>query len=386
MASTINADTSNGVIITPDTSGEIELQANGVTKAKVTANGLQDANGNSLRGGMYRNLIINGDMQIAQRGTSVSGITSTTSYLTVDRFIHSIASLGTWTSSQDTDAPEGFGSSLKLECTASASLASNSIIEIQQIFEGQNLQQLKKGTANAESITISFWVKSNKIGDYVVGLLDNDNARDRASLYTINTANTWEKKTVTFEGDTTGALDNDNNGSLRIRMCLGAGTNFTTGTLASTWQATVGVNRAVGQTVNLADSTSNYINITGVQLEVGSGASDFEFLPYDVQLNRCQRYYTRLGKGAVGEIYTSTNGDFGLTFPVEMRSSPSVTHIANYNVTNIATGGYTVTDTITNPSAGLGTSGTMIRVTSSGMATGVAVIDSGNNVGFDSEL
>jgi len=270
-----------------------------------------------------KNLIINGNMQIAQRGTSVAGITSTTSYLTVDRFFHSITNIGTWTSSQDTDAPEGFGSSLKLECTASASLASNSLIEILQVFEGQNLQQLKKGTANAESVTISFWVKSNKIGNYVVGLLDNDNGRDRASLYTINTANTWEKKTVTFEGDITGALDNDTNGSFRIRMCLGAGTNFTTGTLASTWQATVNANRAVGQ-VNLADSTSNYINITGVQLEVGTEATPFENRMYSTELAMCQRYYQLIDHLSLSAARTTTQIETSFMFPVWMRTAPTI--------------------------------------------------------------
>src|SRR6056300_1435932 len=108
MASTINSSTSNGIVITPDTSGEIELQANGVTKAKVTANGLQDANGNSITGGMYRNLIINGDMQIVQRGTSATGKT-TSGYYTVDRFREEVSSAGTWTFTQDTDVPTGQG-------------------------------------------------------------------------------------------------------------------------------------------------------------------------------------------------------------------------------------------------------------------------------------
>jgi len=127
MASTINADTTNGVVVTSDTSGEIELQSAGVTKAKVTANGLQDANGNSLRGGSFRNLIINGNMQIAQRSTSVASISSGSTYNTIDRFKTVLSSAGTWTQTQSTDVPtgQGFASSLKMDCTtANASLAS----------------------------------------------------------------------------------------------------------------------------------------------------------------------------------------------------------------------------------------------------------------------
>ena len=326
MASTINADTSNGVIITPDTSGEIELQANGVTKAKVTANGLQDANGNSLRGGSYRNFIINGDMRIAQRGTSVTGIT-TTGYQTVDRmrFVNNTA--GTWTNTQDTDVPtgQGFANSFKLQCTtADASLASTDALQIQTRLEGQNLQHLKKGTSSAEKVTLSFWVKSNKTGTYIVEARDMDNTRHFPKSYTIDTADTWEKKTITFDGDTTGTLDNDNNVSFDLQWWLGSGTDYTSGTLPSTWESIVDANRAVGQ-VNLADSTSNYINITGVQLEIGEGASDFENLPYDVSLARCQRYF-QWAAGS-GNALNTTQGLIGIKFLTEMRANPTATLI-----------------------------------------------------------
>ena len=295
MATTINANNTDGVVITPDTSGELELQANGVTKAKVTANGLQDANGNSLRGGSFRNLIINGDMQIAQRGTSSSGYSSGDTYLTLDRWRSNVNTAGTWTMSQDTDVPtgQGFASSMKWDCTtANASLSASSYFYATQYLEGQMLQHLKKGTSSAESVTLSFWVKSNKTGTYTVFLYDVDNTRLISKAYTVDVADTWEKKTITYAGDTTGALGNDNGRSLDVRFMLVAGTDWSSGTLQTSWGANVTANRAVGQ-VNLADSTSNYINITGVQIEVGEGASDFEFLPYDVQLARCQRYYEK---------------------------------------------------------------------------------------------
>jgi hypothetical protein len=316
--------------MTPDTSGEIELQANGVTKAKVTANGLQDANGNSLRGGMYRNLIINGDMRIAQRGTSVSGITLR-GYYTVDRFTlggDGTVGGGAWTQSQSTDVPtgQGFASSFKMQCTtANTSLASNKHCIIAQHIEGQNCQHLKFGTSSAQSLTLSWWVKSNKTGTYILELITS-NARTISKAYTINTADTWEKKTITIEGDTdaSGTIDNDNTIGIQTHFWLVTGTDRSSGTLATSWQALNNPDRAVGQ-VNLLDSTSNYINITGVQLEVGSGASDFEFLPYDVQLQRCQRYALLLGDGLSGQARTTSSTFLCPSFYQQMRATPTVT-------------------------------------------------------------
>jgi len=247
----------------------------------------------------FRNIIINGDMSIAQRGTSTSGLGSdgATTYV-LDRFkfqVNGSVSTARYTVSQDTDVPtgQGFVKSSKIDVTtADASLNSAYYSFYRQEIEGQNLQYLKKGTANAESITMSFWVKSNKTGTYICEIDDNDNSRNINKSYTINSADTWEKKTITFAGDTTGTLDNDNGSSFRIFWWLAAGTDFTSGTLATDWESTVNANRAVGQ-VNLADSTANEWYITGVQLEAGEVASDFEFLPIDVNLQRCERYYEK---------------------------------------------------------------------------------------------
>jgi len=277
----------------------------------------------------FRNIIINGDMSIAQRSTSVASIT-TSNYYTVDRFNMAITTLGTWTQSQSTDVPsgQGFAKSFKIECTtADASPASGDVLQIQQKFEGQNLQYLKYGTANASSLTLSFWVKSNKTGTYVASFYNNDNARQISKSYTIDTADTWEKKTVTYAGDTVGALDNDNASSLLLILYMGAGTDFTSGTLATSWNSYVAANACVGQ-VNLADSTSNYINITGVQLEAGTTASDFEFLPYDVNLQRCQRYYQSIGGVtsagiATGTCQSATQARVSTHYITTMRASPS---------------------------------------------------------------
>jgi len=341
MVAKINADVTNGVVITSDTSGELELQANGVTKAKVTANGLQDANGNSLRGGSYRNLIINGDMQIAQRGTSSAGNTGN-GYTTVDRFYNWITGAGTWTMSQDSDAPtgQGFSNSFKMACTtANASLGSTGRFAILQIIEGQNLQNLKWGTANAESITLSFWIKSNKTGTYTLGLNQTNSVPATwhiAKTFTIDSADTWEKKTLTISENASTDIRNSNEWGLRVLIYCAGGSNFTSGTLATSWEAQVSANAISSSNVNLADSTSNYINITGLQLEVGSGASDFEFLPYDVQLQRCQRYYFQYAgdtgtRFSTGYVYASTLSWHVVYPPVTMRSGPTLSY-ANWEV------------------------------------------------------
>jgi len=282
----------------------------------------------------FRNILINGDMSIAQRGTSFSSVSAGNGTYPVDRFRNNMGTAGTWTISQDTDVPsgQGFATSVKYDCTtANASLSAGSFLIFEQQVEGQNLQYLKKGTANAESLTLSFWVKSNKTGTYIAELYDNDNTRQISQAYTISSASTWEKKTITYAGDTTGAFGNDNGASLRLFLWLAAGSNYTSGTLNTSWNTTAVSNRVVGQ-VNLADDTANEWYITGVQLEAGTTASDFEFLPHDVNLQRCQRYYwqqissdsSTLRPVAVGSYIQNTYIEWITQFPVQMRATPSL--------------------------------------------------------------
>ena len=293
----------------------------------------------------FRNIIINGGMDLAQRGTSATGKTSGGIY-TVDRWYQDISSMGTWSFSQTTDVPtgQGFASSLKYDCTtADSSPAAGDKLNLQQKFEGQNLQYLKKGTSSAESTTASFWVKSNKTGTYICELQDVDNDRAISKSYTISSANTWEKKTITFPGDTSGALDNDNARSLDIIWYLGAGSNLTSGTLQTSWGSKVNANRAVGQ-VNLADSTSNEWYVTGVQLEAGSVASDFEFLPFDVNLQRCQRYYNLLVSGSgnpicIGSMYSSSALHGVIDLPTSMRVRPSIDQVTGTGYYTVYRGG-----------------------------------------------
>jgi hypothetical protein len=283
----------------------------------------------------FRNIIINGDMSIAQRGTSESGLTNGSSgYYTIDRwrYVENGSTTSQFTMSQDTDVPtgQGFAKSLKMDCTTAQNpIGSSDAIYMEQKFEGQNLQYLKKGTSSAESLTVSFWVKSNKTGDFGIALYDNDNGRIIGSVYTINSANTWEKKTVTFAGDTTGAFDNDNGHSLSVWFHLDAGADRKSADNTS-WGASSSTKQAYGQTVNLADDTANEWYITGVQLEAGTTASDFEFLPYDVNLQRCERYYHKNLANVAYWPTVSSNNSYRqgfYKFPSTMRATPTVSSV-----------------------------------------------------------
>jgi len=213
-----------------------------------------------------------------------------------------------------------------MDCTtADASPAASDVLAIQTKFEGQNLQYLKKGTANATSLTLSFWVKSTKTGTFIAELFDNDNTRQVSKSYTVSVSNTWEFKTVTFPADTTGAFTNDNGQSLTLVLYLGAGSNFTSGTLNTTWASNTTANRAVGQ-VNCADSTSNDFFITGVQLEAGTSATDFEFLPIDVNEFRCLRYYELFtGANVHSALYNGSTYLGHIQYKARKRTRPTLT-------------------------------------------------------------
>jgi len=275
-----------------------------------------------------RNLVINGDMQIAQRSTSVASLTAG-EYRTADRWFFGIDTQGTWTNSIENDAPtgSGFRKSFKVLCTtADASPAAGDSLNVQHRFEGQNLQHIKKGTAAAEQLTVSFWVKANVTGTYIVEFYDNDNTRQISKSYTVNASGTWEYKTITIPADTTGAFDNDNALSFEVIFWLGTGSDLTSGTLnSSSWNSVTAANRAVGQT-NLASATNNYWQITGVQLEVGATATPFEFLPAHLELAACKRYYHKsTGNEGFGTPGTTTQATMKLPLPVTMRATPTVT-------------------------------------------------------------
>ena len=341
-----------------------------------------------------KNLIINGNMAVSQRSSSTTGVTST-GYHACDRFKFLYTDAGTWTVSQSTDAPDGFANSFKVECTtAKSSLASDSRLFILHHLEGQNLQQLKKGTSAAESITLSFYVRTNKTGTYQVHVEDNDNIRIIGSTYTVSSANTWQKVTVTLAGDTTGALDNDNGDSFAVFFALVAGTDNSSGAVPTAWEAKTNADRGAGLNVNLADATSNYWQISGLQMEIGDVATPFEHESYAETLRKCQRYYYQtVYKGSSDTTYaigvaanSSTAAQCMAPFPVTMRAAPTFVvggDVAVYDGDSV--------NTITNISAnGSSTTSGTFNVDGSGLTTGrgVAIIanQSSEFLSFSSEL
>jgi hypothetical protein len=283
---------------------------------------------NSQIGGR-RNIIINGAMQVAQRGTSETGLGASSKYSTVDRFNHAFdGTAGRLTSSQVASGLNGFGNALKLDCTtADTSIAAGELFIIQQRIEGQDLQQLKKGTSDAEQVTLSFYAKVvGSSTDIVVELEDADNSRHVAKLFTLTTS--WARYTYTFPADTTGALDDDNASSFLVNFWLHAGSTYNSGTLATSWASKTESNRAVGAD-SFFSSTDNELFLTGVQLEVGSQATPFEHRSFGEEEQLCQRYFYRYIKGISQSIMTAagilTNFIQGnINFPTPMRVPPSM--------------------------------------------------------------
>ena len=282
-------------------------------------------------------LIINGDMQIAQRGTSATALgNGDTGYHTLDRFQFREDGTPTYefTMSQSTDTPtgEGFSQSLKLDCTtADTSLASADALGIRHTVEAQNLQMLKYGTSSAEVLTLSFWVKTNKTGTYTLWVYSEDGARNISKTYTVSSSNTWEKKVINIDADTGGTINNDNGIGLILGWYLGAGTDFTSGTLNTSWGSLVTADRVSSSQVNLADSTSNDWYITGVQLEVGTFDANsippFQFEDRATSLARCQRYFTKTLAAMAGSSGGSGSKKQYWFFKQTMRATPTISFV-----------------------------------------------------------
>jgi|13_taG_2_1085334.scaffolds.fasta_scaffold09957_5 hypothetical protein len=286
-----------------------------------------------------RNLVINGAMQVAQRGTSGTSNTSNT-YHTVDRWIEEHASSINLDFAQVSgSAPSGFQKSLKCTAQSTATLGANEyIIPFEQRFERTQIDSIGLGTSEAKTFTVSFWIKSNRTGTYTVNpTLDSPSSTSGQSTtkqYTINSADTWEYKTITFPANTNASPNvGDNAKAVTLFWWMLAGSNFTSGSLPSGWKTEVANERAVG--CNNTVSTGDNWQITGVQLEVGNAATDFEHRSYGEELSACQRYYYKISDNnpddaATDEIYfpfscvarsTSAISCF-VSFPVSMRTAP----------------------------------------------------------------
>ena len=306
------------------TSDAITTASDGTCTAKLT-----DVGGSGLS---HRNVLRNGGMTIHQRGGNTTGINDTQNYFGADGWYYNNGGAGTVTLSHETDSPDGFSNSIKVAVTSAGT--SSGFAQFYQKLEGQDLQRFAKGTSSAKKFAVSFYIKSKVTGNFVVDLYDSDNSRSCQQIYTVSQSQTWEKKTVIIPADTTGAWDNDNNASLQIYWKVFAGDQ--SGTLHTTWQAhSTNADRGVGQ-VNALATNGDYVQITGLQMEVGDTATSFEHRSYGEVLSRCQRYYymhhntSKTGTegnyrvACLGFSSGSTEVTGHIFFPVTMRANPSI--------------------------------------------------------------
>ena len=299
-----------------------------------------------------KNFIINGDMRIFQRTTAA---TAASAYDTVDRFGFGESTDGAFTSEKSTDSPIGSGNSLKLQVTtADTSLSASQYAYFFQAIEAQNLQSLQYGTSSAKTLTLSFWVKSNKTGTYTINVYKQDSTAYNLPIeYTISSANTWEKKQIkitptagstSFITSAGGAIADDNGIGFQVGFGLAWGSNFH-GT-NNTWSSNTS-HYSTANAVNWMDSTSNNFYLAQVQLEIGEVATPFEHEDIGTTLAKCQRYYMQWGPESSGAVFRHFNPSYTTgsycsavqAFPVEMRAVPTIgfTAITYQNATSYGT-------------------------------------------------
>ena len=299
--------------------------------SQLQVNRINDASGGVFApiSSVFRNRIINGAMVIDQRnaGAIVTVNSAAQFFYAVDRWGGiGQATDGVFTLQQDSSAPAGFINSIKATVTTvDTSLAATQTYAIRQTIEGYNIADLNWGTANAKTVTLSFWVRSSLTGTFGGSLRNSANNRSYPFSYTISSANTWEQKSVTIAGDTTGTWLVDNGIGINVTFSLGSGTDRS-GT-AGAWNANN--NPSATGAVSVIGILNATWFITGVQLEVGSTATSFDYRPYGTELALCQRYYYRIFPAAVtqplafGANNLTTSSRSAIMFPVEMRTSPT---------------------------------------------------------------
>jgi len=336
MASIINATTTAGVSVQGDNSGELQLQTNSGTTA-VTIDTSQNVTfakpitvgGNTLGAGnasSFKNRIINGAMVIDQRNSGAS-VTPTANTYTLDRWRAIMGVKSKYSVQQDAGAvtpPTGFTDYLGVTSLSAYSVGASETFAIRHFIEGYNIADLGWGTADAKTVTLSFWVRSSLTGTFGGSLANNGNNRSYPFTYTISSANTWEQKSITIAGDTSGTWLTTN--GIGISLSFGLGVGSTISGTAGAWAAS-NFQSATGA-VSVVGTNGATFYITGVQLEVGSTATSFDYRPYGTELALCQRYYYRTtpennGRIAVGFASSTTTGDFLFFLPVTMRISPT---------------------------------------------------------------
>ena len=275
----------------------------------------------------FKNRIINGDMSINQRGSS-----TTSNGYALDRWVVTAITGSKMTVAQSSDAPTGFSNSMLITSSAATTIASGDYYDIGQRIEGFNTSDLMFGTANAQTITISFWAKSSLTGTFGGSLMNSSQNRSYPFTFTINSANTWEYETITIRGDTGGTWIGATNGTgMQVLFGLGVGTTYQA--TAGAW--VTGYFYPTGA-VNLLATNAATLQITGVQLEKGSNATSFDYLPYGTELALCQRYYYGYVSGGGklvgrGGYYSGTQVEAAIFFPVTMRTMPTLVATSGSN-------------------------------------------------------
>jgi len=397
--SKISADT----VEAKTTNGDLVLQGNGTgvpdlaSGTKLNGTALTDTF--STQSPVGANLIINGDMRIAQRGT-VAGISNAAAYGGPDRVGIVNSNLGVVTVQQTTDAPANtaFVSCHEVDVTtADASPAAADQLATYYSFEGLDLQHLKWGTANAEDLTLQMYVKSNKTGNFVLECYMPDGGGYHTSqLVNIAVADTWELKTITIPGNTSQAPANDNTVGLSFYFWLDSGTDYTGGSLNAGWAAFSAANRAAGITLALGDNTTNYFRMTGLKAEVGSTATAFVPDDYGTAYRKCARYFwSTSGQGTKDNdalvshcnVFNSSTAYCSVYHPVPMRAMPTLTVDAASNFRTSDTANHTLsalTDNSSSPRMA------QLEAVASGMSGGQATrlqhIGANGVLEFDAEL
>ncbi|QGH72217.1 tail fiber protein [Caudoviricetes sp.] len=404
MASIIKSTTTDGIQIIPDSTGAFAIQTNGANTAltidtsqnatfagtissgaitssgAVTASSITATNTVVMGSSFLRNRIINGDMRVDQRNAGASVTPSSGQYL-VDRFYALLTQASKFSVQQNAGSvtpPTGFTNYLGVTSLSSYSISSGDAFNIVQAIEGYNTSDLAWGTANAKTVTFSFWVRSSLAGTFGGSIANDAGSRSYPFTYTISSANTWEQKTITITGDTTGTWNTNNSASLRIYFGLGVGTTYS-GT-AGTWAGANYVS-ATGATSVVGTNGATWY-ITGVQLEIGTSATPFERRLYGQELVNCQRYYWKFTGPSFAGVCAgysngTTTGNFAMKYPVTMRSAPTFS-TGGLSINN-ATGNYAVTS-VSSGYAGTDAGFTSIT-TASGLVSGQGCLLTINSAG-----
>jgi len=318
--------------------------------AKFTSN-LLSASANGVTG--FKNRIINGAMVIDQRNAGAS-VTPTASAYTLDRWIAAVSQSSKFSVQQSSTSTTGFKNSLLITSLSAYSVLAGDYFDIDQRIEGFNVADLEWGTANAQTVTLSFWVRSSLTGTFGGSLQNSAGNRSYPFTYTISSANTFEQKTITITGDTTGTWLTTNGIGLRVSFGIGVGSTYS-GT-AGSWSANNYLS-ATGATSVVGTNGATFY-ITGVQLEKGSTATSFDYRPYGTELVLCQRYFwsPNFAVGAstyVGIVNTSSSGLVSIPHPVVMRAAPTVTYSGTFSMDDGSTGA--TSSSVTTNAAGVNT-------------------------------